>query len=107
MTASSSPHAASPARERPFLALLGVTALVGIGAGLAGTALICVIHLVQHTAYGYDVGRALDAEDFLQGSSAAPPHRRVAALAVCGLLAGVGWWAIHRFARPLVSVEEA
>ncbi len=26
---------------------------------------------------------------------------------ICGLIAGFGWWAIHRFGQPLVSVKAA
>jgi H+/Cl- antiporter ClcA len=100
------PSSQSPP-EKPFLALVAAAVLVGLGAGVAGTGLVCLLHLVQHAAYGYEVGSALDAQTFLEGVSAAPPARRVAALTVSGLLAGVGWSAIHRFGRPLVSVEDA
>jgi len=46
-------------------------------------------------------------ESFLQGVSAAPPTRRVLALATCGLVAGLGWWCLYRFGRPVVSIRKA
>lgn len=90
-------------RTRPF-ALAAAVVLVGIGAGLAGMALGLLLHAVQHLAYGYG---ALGHESFLQGASAAPPWRRVAALLMAGVVAGVGWWALRRYGRRLVSVRDA
>lgn len=46
-------------------------------------------------------------QSFLDGVSGAPPWRRVAALALCGLVAGVGWWALRRHGRPLVGISRA
>ena len=46
-------------------------------------------------------------ESFLQGVTAAPPIRRVTALTFRGAVAGIGWWAVYRFGRPLVSIKAA
>lgn len=88
---------------RPWALCLAVLA-TGVGAGLAGMALGMLLHAVQHLAYGYG---ALGHETFLQGASAAPPWRRVAALMAAGLVAGLGWWALYRYGRQLVSVRAA
>ncbi|MBV8575703.1 MAG: chloride channel protein [Acetobacteraceae bacterium] len=81
--------------------------LVGIIAGLGGMCLALLLHAIQHAAYGYDLGAVVSPESFLQGVTAASPARRVAALTLCGAVAGVGWWAVYRFGRPLVSVKAA
>jgi H+/Cl- antiporter ClcA len=95
-----------PARSR-WPILLGVTVLIGIGAGFGGMALALLLHAVQHIAYGYSLDTIIGPENFLQGVSAASPQRRVLVLALCGIIAGVGWWLIYRFGRPLVSVGKA
>ncbi|MFJ1302252.1 chloride channel protein [Pseudomonadota bacterium AL_CKDN230030165-1A_HGKHYDSX7] len=99
---TSSPSLSRPP-ERP-LALAAAVVLVGVGAGLAGMALGLLLHAVQHLAYGYG---GLGHESFLQGASAAPPWRRAAALMLAGVVAGVGWWALRRYGRGLVSVRDA
>ncbi|WP_206344789.1 chloride channel protein [Streptomyces mesophilus] len=78
-----------------------MTVLVGLAAGVAGALLALLLHGVQHVAYGYHEG------SFLAGVEAAPPGRRVAVMAVAGVVAGVGWWALYRYGRPLVSIAEA
>jgi H+/Cl- antiporter ClcA len=91
----------------PWMKLAAVTILTGIGAGLGGMALALLLHFVQHLAYGYSIGEVISAESFLQGVTASSPMRRIAVLAVCGLVAGVGWWAVYGFGRPLVSISKA
>jgi H+/Cl- antiporter ClcA len=93
----------APRRMRFVLATL----LTGLGAGVAGTVLVLVLHAVQHVAYGYAIGDTHGVETFLEGSMQAPPLRRLAALAVCGFVAGVGWRALEAFGEPLVSTEAA
>jgi H+/Cl- antiporter ClcA len=90
-----------------FAAVASVTLLTGIGAGLGGMLLALLLHAIQHVAYGYSVAHAISAESFLQGVDAAAPERRVLVLAICGLVAGLGWWALYRFGRPLVSIRQA
>ena len=58
-------------------------------------------------AYGYDLGYGGTPENFLEGVTSATPARRLVALTTCGVVAGVGWWAVFRFGKPLVSIGEA
>lgn len=82
-------------------------AATGVLAGLGGMCLALLLHAVQHLAFGYDMFSLHGGESFLQGVTGASPLRRVAALGVCGLVAGVGWWLVRGYARPLVSISEA
>lgn len=84
-----------------------VTLLTGIGAGLGGMLLALLLHGIQHLAYGYSVTQLISGESFLQGVTAAEPERRLLVLTLCGLVAGLGWWALYRFGRPLVSIRQA
>ncbi|GAB2878742.1 chloride channel protein [Paraburkholderia jirisanensis] len=84
-----------------------VTVATGVGAGLAGMLLALLLHAIQHVAYGYSLDALVDAQTFLQGVSAASPQRRVAVMALCGALAGFGWWALRHFGEPLVGVKKA
>ena len=85
----------------------GVIILVGTVAGLGGMLLALLLQAIQHAAYGYDLGAVVSPESFLQGVTAASPIRRVIALTLCGAVAGIGWWAVYRFGRPLISVKVA
>ncbi|MGA2852331.1 MAG: chloride channel protein, partial [Terracidiphilus sp.] len=46
-------------------------------------------------------------ESFLAGVTSSSPMRRVVVLALCGVVAGIGWWALYRFGNPLVSLAAA
>jgi H+/Cl- antiporter ClcA len=95
-------------REHSPLAVVAiVTLLTGLGAGLGGMALALLLHGIQHVAYGYSVTQLISAESFLQGVSGATPERRVLVLSLCGLVAGLGWWALYRYGKPLVSIRQA
>ena len=91
----------------PRLILAGVTVAVGVAGGVSGIVLGWLLHFIQHVAYGYSLTAVIGPENFLQGVTAAPPQRRVLALLACGVVAGVGWWAIGRLGRPLVSISAA
>lgn len=90
-------------RPRFLLAVI----LTGLFAGLGGMLLGMLLHAVQHLAYGYAEGQVVSHETFLEGVQAASSARRVMALVLCGMAAGGGWWLIHRYGRPLVSVKAA
>jgi len=75
--------------------------LVGVGAGVAGLLVTAFLHAVQHVAYGYSEGT------FLDGLRQAPPATRVIALTVAGLIGAGGWWALRRWARSFVSIEQS
>ncbi|MFF4369302.1 chloride channel protein [Streptomyces sp. NPDC001594] len=74
---------------------------VGLAAGVAGALLALLLRVVQHTAFGYSEG------SFLEGVEAAPPLRRLLVMGCAGVVAGVGWWLLHRYGRPLVGVRRA
>ncbi|MFO1157041.1 MAG: chloride channel protein [Rhodospirillales bacterium] len=93
--------------KTPLLRLAVVTLLTGVAAGVGGMGLALTLHLVQHLAYGYSLDAIIGNETFLQGVTGASPLRRVLALTGCGLLAGVGWWALYRWGRPLVAIRNA
>ena len=81
---------------------LGATLLVaGVVAGLVAAGLTELLHAVQHLAFGYETGT------FAVGVANAPAWRRVAALAVCGVVAGVGWYLLRRFQPAPVRVRVA
>ncbi|KIH83388.1 chloride channel protein [Pseudomonas batumici] len=94
-------------RARSLFALSFVVILTGIGAGLGGMLLAMLLHGIQHLAYGYGQDSLTSHESFLIGVSSASPSRRILALTLCGLVAGLGWWAIYRFGRPLVGIKKA
>ncbi|MGY0307795.1 chloride channel protein [Edwardsiella tarda] len=89
--------------SREFVATLAI----GVVAGLAGWLVALLLHSVQHLAYGYSLHAVISEESFLQGVSAATPGRRFVALMTAGVVAGVGWYALYRYGRPLVGVKAA
>lgn len=70
-----------------FWALLIVT---GVLTGLFGDLMMAILHGVAHLAFGYQQGR------FEDGVTEASGVRRVAALAVGGLVVGLGWYWLRR-----------
>ncbi|QWW72557.1 chloride channel protein [Rhizobium sp. WYJ-E13] len=87
--------------------LLTLALLAGGLAGLGGMMLALLLHWVQHLAYGYGLGGIIGPETFLQGVSDASPYRRLTVVALCGMVAGIGWAGLSRFGRPLVSINKA
>ena len=86
--------------KRTFLALI----FIGIIAGLVGFILTELMHTMQHLAYGYSSD---DFQSFLGGISAASPERRLGALLATGFVGGLGWFLIHRYGSPLISIDQA
>jgi H+/Cl- antiporter ClcA len=76
-------------------------AATGVVAGLAGAALMGLLHLVQRLAYG-----ATSTAGFGAAVEAADPARRVLVMAVGGLAVGLGWWALQRWASPVRQAED-
>lgn len=89
----------NPRRRGAFAA--GVL-IVGVTSGLTGIVLTLLLHGVQHLAFGYT------ENTFLVGVQAASYPRRVAAVALGGLVVSLGWW-WHRahFEGDAVSVTHA
>lgn len=75
--------------------------VVGVAAGLGGAALTLLLHGVQHLAFGYT------EDTFLTGVEQAGDARRVVAVGVGGLIAGLGWWLHRRWSTANVSVTHA
>ena len=96
-----------PLSGKAIAALALVVIAVGVGAGLGGMLLALLLHLIQHLAYGYSQDNLIGSETFLLGATAAAPERRVLVLVCCGLVAGVGWWLLYRYGRPLVGIKKA
>jgi chloride channel protein, CIC family len=61
-----------------------ILVVLGVVTGVAASALVGLLHLVEHLAYGYHRG------PFLDGVSAAASWRRVAALLVAAVVVAVG-----------------
>ncbi|MFZ7086882.1 chloride channel protein [Curtobacterium sp. RRHDQ10] len=78
-----------------------VTGLVGVAGGIAGIAVFLALHLIQVVAFGFPFHTGAEAAD------EPDPFRRFAAVLAAGVLAAVGWWALRRFGRPVVSVHGA
>lgn len=82
------------------LRLAVVTALVGVAGGVAGIAVWLALQLIQVVAFGFPYGGHLEAAD-------APAWNRFWAVAAAGVLTAVAWWALRRWAEPVVSVTAA
>jgi CIC family chloride channel protein len=68
----------------------GMVAVLGVVTGLGASALIELLHLTAHIAYGYHHG------SFLRGVTAAPGWRRFAALGAASIIAALGVLALGR-----------
>ena len=88
---------------RRFLAVAWVTLAVGLAAGVGGLLLTRLLRIVQRLAYAYPAGLV----SFLDGVDAASPLRRLIVATLCGVVVGVGWWALGRYTRPRVAINQA
>ncbi|GAA3336757.1 chloride channel protein [Curtobacterium pusillum] len=97
------PHTGHATRATPVwaLKLAVVTALVGVAGGIAGVSVWLALQLIQFVAFGYPFGGHLEAAD------APSAGNRLVALVAAGVLTGFAWWALRRWARPVVSVPAA
>jgi H+/Cl- antiporter ClcA len=101
---------ASTAGHGPYhsaILIATLTVAVGVAAGLGGMTELLLLHGVQHVAYGYGLDSSLPTPSFLEAVTAAPPWRRVVAMTACGLIAGVGWWALRSRGRPIVGIGQS
>jgi len=89
----------SQPRPRPNLDFFCAVVIVGILAGLAGTATTFVLRFVQHATYHYTFGA------LLAGVTASSPIRRAVGPVIGAALAGLGWWILRRRTEvpPLAS----
>lgn len=84
---------AAPDRTPTMISVLRIgaaTLAAGLAAGIAGASMTLLLHLVQHTAFGYT------DSTFLIGVENASWERRLLGPALGGVLAGLGWWALRR-----------
>jgi H+/Cl- antiporter ClcA len=93
--------------QTPLITLCIVTVAVGISSGILGMTLALILHYIQHIAYGYSPFHIISNESFLEGVRASSPERRITVLIICGLVAGIGWAAVYKLGKPLVSISEA
>ncbi len=94
-------------RKPRWLILVLVTFATGVSSGFGGMALALLLRLVQHIAYGHGLHTIVGRVSFLQEVTAASDLRRFLALCSCGAVAGIGWWLLHRFGTPLISISQA
>ncbi len=92
---------------RSAATIAALTVAVGVAAGLGGMIELLLLHWVQHVAYGYGFDSSLPTPTFLEAVTASPPWRRVVAMTACGLVAGVGWWALRSRRRPIVGIGQS
>lgn len=97
----------SPRRSRYYISYFIAMLLTGVIAGLVGLLLSLLLHIVQRLAFGYNLQQFFSNESFLDVVRSSDPLRRVIALAVCGLVVGIGWWALYRYGKKLVSISQA
>lgn len=94
----------SPVEEQPRLtpSFWAMAVLTGIGAGLFGAALMALLSLAEHVAFGYSAG------SFEEGARQATALRRMLATAGGGVIASVGWFWLRRWTRgQKAEVDEA
>ena len=71
----------------------------GVAAGLFGDLMMLILRQVQHLGFGYDLGslRYLGGQSFQSAAEQASGTRRLAALAVAGVLGGGAWYLLRRY----------
>lgn len=84
--------------------IFGLVVLVGIFAGIVGILFTNLLHVIQHVMYSYSTA---DGYSFGMGVAQVSGLHRLGALLACGLVAGVGWFLIHRYGGKLVEVKTA
>src|ERR1700742_1236747 len=67
-----------------------IVVIIGVIAGVGASALVGLLHLVEHLAFGYRQG------PFLDGVAAAASWRRVVALLVAAVVVSVGLYVLGR-----------
>lgn len=76
-------------------------ALVGTGilAGVFGIVMMVILRQAQRIGFGFDLGTFayIGSRSFEQGAEAAPGWRRMASLAVAGVLGGGAWYLLRRY----------
>lgn len=94
-------NAPAPRPRYPILALILAIVLIGVAAGLGAAALSLLIHGIEYLAFGQSEA---DVPIVTDGTTA---EQRLIALAVGGVVVGLGWWALQRWGRPVVTITGA
>jgi len=87
--------------------LIVATVATGVISGIAGMLVAMLLHFVEHLTFDYNRASTIAQMTFFEGVSATSAARRFWALCACGSIAGIGWWAVYRFGRPLISIAKA
>ena len=82
-----------------FLLLIG-----GLIAGVVGMTLITLLHFIQQTVYAISRTEGITFRIMVEQTTG---MHRLLALLCCGMVAGLGWWLLHRFAAKLVNIKQA
>ena len=82
-----------------FLLLIG-----GLIAGVVGMTLITLLHFIQQTVYAISRTEGITFRIMVEQTTG---MHRLLALLCCGMVAGLGWWLLHRFAAKLVNINQA
>ncbi|MEB3752808.1 chloride channel protein [Acinetobacter sp. MD2(2019)] len=78
--------------------------MIGILAGCVGIAFTFLMHFLQHLTFGAPLFEEMPFRVVVEQASAT---RRICALVLCGLVVGIGWFCLHRYAKPLVDIKTA
>ncbi len=92
--------------QSKLINLIITSLIVGVGAGLLGMSLVLLLHYIQHLAYSYSLELIISNQSFLKGVNASSAERRVLILTLCGLIAGLGWYLLYSYGKPLISIAE-
>lgn len=77
--------------------------LIGIISGLVGVCLTHLLHFIQHHAFFYTE----QIHSFREGVENTPALWRLGVLLLCGSVVGVGWYSLHSFGTPLISIQKS
>jgi H+/Cl- antiporter ClcA len=89
---------------RLSLKLIALLLLCGAIAGIAGISLIGLLHVIQQTVYGISRIDGITFRNIVEQTS---PTHRLLALSSCGVVAGIGWFLLHRYAPKLIDIKQA
>jgi CIC family chloride channel protein len=90
------------------------TVLTGVATGLAGAAMMVVLTVVEHLAYGYHDGsviatlqRVSGGIDFQAAVESSSGLRRVLDLLLAGAIGGPAWYLVRRWTKGRSEVDDA
>ncbi|PIT53908.1 chloride channel protein [Snodgrassella alvi] len=84
--------------------LIALLLLCGAIAGVTGMVLIGLLHLIQQIVYGISRVDGITFRNIVEQTSTT---HRLLALSSCGVVAGTGWFLLHRYASKLIDIKQA